>query len=448
LEDVIVQDTLQQRNGYSTTLDVNGTFTNNGIVQNAVIGNFTLEVFGDIINNGLFSNYTINLMHASNDQYISSDPAAMYAVERFYTNKAAGDIIAISNISFENTQIDGYNKTFDFSGGYNLSLDGGRIYRADIIGSTTADNYSVLYMDNGAYFYNSFGQNLELQGVVMTYGSASFEDILITGILENQEGYSVTTQIHGQLDNQGEIRNSLVGGNFTLDLYGDIINDGIWSHYYIYLKGDTPQHMSCLNGSVFDLTYLACQNTADLVIADNDLNFSGVQIDFTNNDLDFSAGYNMSLDGGRLYRCNIIATQTSIFDFTNDAFFYNSTLDLGTLDGAFRIYGTCTFGSIIINGVLENQTSYSAITTITGDVINNGEVRNNTASGNFTLNCQGNVTNDGLWTNYRTYFNGTTNQEILIKNDNDITSQVYFVSDMTGSPYQWNFNDTPLNNAV
>jgi len=446
LQDVIVMDTLQQPQGYSTTLDVNGTLTNNGIVKNATSGNYTLDVSGDINNNGLFSNYTINLMHASNDQYISCDPAGLFAIANFYTNKAAGDIIALSDISFENTLIDGYNKTFDFSGGFDLSVDGGRFYRADLIGSTVADNYSVLFMDNGAYCYNSFGQNLELQGIVKTYGSASFEDVLVTGTLQNRDGYSVTTSVHGQLENQGTIKNSDVSGNFTLDLYGDIINDGTWSNYYIYLKGDIPQHISCLNASIFDLTYFACQNTADLVIADDDLNFSGTQIDFTNDDLDFTGGYNMSIDGGRLYRGNVMATQSSIFNFTNNAYFYNSTLDLGTLDGACRIYGTCSFGSIIINGVLENQTAYSATTTITGDIINNGEVRNNTASGNLTLNCQGNVSNDGLWTNYRTYFNGTTDQEILIKNDNDITGQVYFVSDITGSPYQWNFEGSPLNN--
>ncbi len=42
----------------------------------------------------------------------------MYAVESFYTNKAVGDIIALSDISFDNTLIDGYKKTFDFSNGY------------------------------------------------------------------------------------------------------------------------------------------------------------------------------------------------------------------------------------------------------------------------------------------------------------------------------------------
>ena len=76
------------------------------------------------------------------------------------------------------------------------------------------------------------------------------------------------------------------------------------------------------------------------------------QIDFYNDDLDFTGGYNMSIDGGRLYRGNVMATQTSILDFTNDAYFYNSTLDLGTLDGACRIYGTCSFGSIIMIGCM------------------------------------------------------------------------------------------------
>jgi len=238
-----------------------------------------------------------------------------------------------------------------------------------------------------------------------------------------------------------------VSGNFTLDLYGNIINDGTWSHYYIYLKGDTPQHISCLNDNVFELSYFANQNTSDLIIADSDLNFSGAQIDFYNDDLDLTGGHNFSLEGGRLFRCNVLSTSSSIYDFSNDAYFYNSTIDLGILDGVFRTYGTCTLGDITINGILENHAGSSVTITITGNVINNGEVRNNLISGNLILLVAGNITNNGPWTNYRTDLNGTIDQEITIPNNNDITGQVRFISDASGSPYQWYFDGSILNNA-
>jgi len=447
LEDITVQDTLQNRHGYSVTSTINGTLTNNGIIQNAGSGNLTLNAYGNIINNGLISNYTLDLRHASNDQYISCSPGGLYSTTNFYSNKVAGDIIALSDISFENTLIDGHTKTYDFSGGYDLSVDGGRLYRTNLIGSTTAKDYSVLFMDNTAYFYNSTGQDLELQGTVQTYGSSSFENILVTGTLQNHDGYSVTTPVYGNIENTGSIKNSDVSGNFTLDLHGDVINDGTWSHYNIYLKGGTPQHMSCLNGRFFELANLYCQNTSDQVIADDDLNFSGANIDFANDNLDLTGGYNLSLDGGRLYRCDVSATPTSILDFSNDAYFYNSSLDVGELSGEFELYGTNTLGTITVNGALENSSGYSVTTTITGDVTNNGEVRNNTGGGNNILLIAGHVINNGPWTNYRTDFNGTTDQEITIQDDNDITGQARFISDMSGSPYQWYYEGGILNNT-
>ena len=60
--------------------------------------------------------------------------------------------------------------------------------------------------------------------------------------------------------------------------------------------------------------------------------------------------------------------------------------------------------------------SYNFNLQVNGDIINNGIIKDdNPSDDRLIFNTTGNIVNNNLWTNYKTVFNGISDQEISLK---------------------------------
>ena len=444
MTDIVVTDTLKNRHSVSVTSEFYGTLENNGVITQS--GNsFIMKVYGDIINNGECNNSYLRFAGTDN-QNISCLNNMPFSNTYIASEKTAGNVVAISDLYFSGIQADVSSQVIDLSGGYVLHLDGGRIYTANIIGSTGSEADAGIFGENEAYLYNVIANNtLKITGTVNLYGNTTLDNIIVEGILQNRAGISVTNYITGNITNSGTIQDNPGGGTLGLYIEGDITNNGSWSNVKIYLDGTADQHIGCLNNNTFELDELINNNSVGDIIANGHLSFTNTNINFGSYNLDLTGGYDLALNGGRIYRGNINGSGNESLTFTNAAYFYESSASDVQLDGVFMIYSTqCDLHNITNNGTLQARDNGSATLDCTGEFVNNDQVINSPVSGNLTINMDGNVVNNGIWTNYLTYFNGNSDQQIIIIDNQEIQGEVRFVSEVQVSPYQWYFDGAIL----
>ena len=177
-------------------------------------------------------------------------------------------------------------------------------------------------------------------------------NITVTDTLENNEyggGLGIQNlMIEGNLTNNGVIRDDDDTKNddrLSILITGDIVNNGLWSCYYVKLTGDQEQYITQAEGMVFD-SYFADLDSSSSVRANS--NITILQ--------DFDLGR------ATLYMENVMLRV--------DGWLYNGYIDncllknayiqnLTSLD-ALEIYGTvtCDEGNLFMNDVLVIDTSH------------------------------------------------------------------------------------------
>jgi|GEM_PF-6894016 len=422
-DNLVLEGTIYNYSSQWNTLVVNGSLTNNGqIINSPDAGTFYLEIGGDIINNGIWTNKNTKLKGIA-DQQISCLNMNKFACEVFENENTIGNATALTDLYFENCDIDLENHVLDLSGGHSLVIDDVKLYRANLVGNALAKEQCKLISSNDSYFYNSQAANITFEGIVDNYGTSTFENITVNGTLQNRIGNTVTTYINGYFHNYGTIRNNPGGGSLTLHMSGDIINDGIWSHKTAYLTGTADQYISCLNDKVFNLETLNNDNVSGNIVADGDLNFTNCAVDMENHPLDMTAGWDLSMSGGRLYRAQVSGGDGSAFNFNDDAYLYNSHVSDMIFTGTVANYGNCELHNPTIEGILQNRNNQSVTTIVTGAMINNGQIIKSPVGGNFTVHIYGDCENNGIFNVYKIYLYGDTDQHF------SCTEGMYFSCD-------------------
>jgi hypothetical protein len=78
-------------------------------------------------------------------------------------------------------------------------------------------------------------------------------------------------------------------------------------------------------------------------------------------------------------------------------------------------------------------TAYSVL--VQGGIENNGSITNNL--NNLTLTVLGDIYNNGIWSNFLTTLDGTSDQNIFLINGNPIEGQIRLDANFTGSTFVW-----------
>ena len=289
---VTVTDTLTGNiygGGYGVyKLRVNGNLTNNGLIKDdydtdGVLNADDLEILitGNIINNGIWEcNFTTLIGNATQTIYQSA--GKMFDGYLTYLGSAT-ELIAQSDITV--TKDLGLNNVTLQMNNYKLNvhrwLTNGKI------------NNCVLY--NGRLQNINSLNNLAITGTVTVDNGNVFQgSVIVQDTLQSNEYGGGSTVfpllIDSDITNNGLIKNINSGDMLSLEVTGNIINNGLWQNGYTKFKGTQDQHITLLNGHVFDGEFSDLDSTS-LIIANTDLTFSGninlgrATLDMQNNEL-------------------------------------------------------------------------------------------------------------------------------------------------------------------
>ncbi|MCD4829030.1 MAG: hypothetical protein K8R90_06330 [Candidatus Cloacimonetes bacterium] len=394
---------LQPISSSSYTFTVNGDMGNNGAIQNNGT-NLYLDVNGDITNNGTITNHKITLV-GSSAQTVSSSPDQPYEPNYFVCSNTGG-AVAGSGLEFYGYEVDFNGRALDLSG-HDFTW-ASRLVDIDIIGAgATLVGLPDSYIDNATV------SDVTIDGTVSASSSVTFTgSIVVAGILQGINTGHVSFTVDGDLVNNGAVRNDPSGYLLTINAYGDVINNGTWDIYRLYLLGASAQTLSCPAGQPFEVNYFTCNNTSGAV-AGSDLEIIGTGIDFNGYTLDLAGGpYDLTWNGG-LSEVNLVCATGSRLVGEAGSFINNSDANDVILDGTISVSNSVTFtGPIVVAGILQGINTGHVSFTVDGDLVNNGAVRNDPSGYNLTINAYGDVINNGTWDTYRLYLQGAAAQTL------------------------------------
>ncbi|MDY0103245.1 MAG: T9SS type A sorting domain-containing protein [Lentimicrobium sp.] len=435
---VTVTDTLESYvygGGYGIQkLKIIGNIINNGVVRDREDGrnadDLNILITGDITNNGIWTCNYVNLI-GTETQYIEQSPGKQF-VSNFYDLDASSDIVANTDITItkdialngSTINMQGYMLTLTswLSGGNieNAKLHGGYLNSVTATGSITI--YGTVTIDNG----NHFNCPVTVEDTLRsnTYGGgACYFDLMIDG----------------GITNNGVIKNYDPGHWFRIYVTGNIRNNGVWSNYTTLFTGDNNQSISQEDGTSFTCDFES-QNTAGNITALSDLHLLG--------SFNLNAGM-LKMEGYRI----------TLHNWIYNGFLDNAILRGGIIQGIsasdkLMIEGTVTVDDnnhlmcdVTVNDTLQCNTygggSKYYDLPIEGSLSNYGLIIS-FGSGMLRLYISGNLLNAGEWTNHLTSVKVIGELVLELVDNMSIEGDVQFEALEGPGPYQWSFNDAPL----
>ncbi len=433
---VTVTDTLTGNiygGGYGIyKLKVIGNLINNGVIKddydtggrpkisydvNSVLNPDDLELLitGNIINNGIWEcNFTTLIGNGT--QTIYQSDGKMFDGYLTYLG-SANELNAQSNITI--TKDFGLNNVTLQMNNHTLNvhrwLTNGKI------------NNCVLY--NGYLQNINSLNNLIITGTVTVDNNNVFHgSVILQDTLQSNEyggGSTVfTLPIIGDITNYGVIKNINDGDMLSLEVYGNIYNEGKWENSFTKFTGTSTHHITSLKNKVLsgDFSILDSSGT---VVADNDLIFSGninlgrAEIDMQNHEI--SLNNNRWISNGYIKNAKI----------KNGMLSHLRLLDQIEINGRVEIENNVdAIANIIVNDTL-STIAYGGGTgafyfTVYGNIENSG-LFGQIYDDVLRLYINGDIVNKGIWNtdqNNLMFFKNNTNCSLSCINTSSTNMQV------------------------
>ncbi|MDA3838568.1 MAG: hypothetical protein PF574_06255 [Candidatus Delongbacteria bacterium] len=441
--DVINNGIMQNYSSSPYTLIINGNIINNGSIQDNTGSSLTVYAYGDVINHSTWNCYRLDLK-GTTPQTLSLFNSAVFNTT-YLSNFNTTSILSGTDLSFLNTSLDFNDNTLELTSGFDLVLVDGYIEESVITGTSDSE----INLSNTAYISYSDITDCSLNGTVeIRTGVNLYGNVINYGILQNYSSSPYVLTINGNITNYGSIQDNTVY-SLTVDSYGDITNNSTWNCYRLDLKGTAPQTLSLFDSAVFNTTYFSVFN-ATSIISGTDLTFVNTFVDFNNNALDLTSGFDLILDDGYLTEAVITGISESEINLSNTAYLQNTEITDCSLNGIVQIgTGVKLYGEIANNGIIQNYSGSSYTLTINGNITNNGLIQDNPGGSFLIIDTYKNITNNGIWTNYYTKLVGTTDQNILIMNNSSFQNHYFSMfSEFTTEPLQWYFDGAILDSPI
>ncbi len=204
-------DTMRVANsGIGATIYLADDFINNGlIIKNGSTG-IGFHTTGTITNNGKWESSSIYFdqgaksVRCLNENYFETG--------YFYTNEK-DTIEATDDVNFVNTTVD-FKEGLFIGNGYNFNQSGSGYY---ITRNTTLSNFS-------------------LKGNIVGSNKLILSNVTVSDTLSGTN----TTTIYDNFTNNGFVMNNKTSYH-RIELFGDVINNGVWNNYALYIKGSENQ---------------------------------------------------------------------------------------------------------------------------------------------------------------------------------------------------------------
>lgn len=378
---------LQRYPAISSGLNIYGTFLNNGTIQS----DFSFQVYADIVNNGIWNNYSI-YFNKTEDQYFSCMNGHAFECDYFIEYNHNGRLIALTDAYFENCEISLNADTMTMASGKSLYLSGGRINQGTFVPENMTENFT-LTMSADAYVASACKiVNATLEGtILLSEVSYFYGNTVNNGILQKKPWAWGSANLYDNFLNNGTIQS-----DFSVQVYGDIINNGIWNCYGINFQSPADQHFSCSESHPFEVSQFIDYNHAGKLIALTDAYFVNCGISMNLDTLTLASGKNLYLSGGRINQATILSENFSEgFTLTMSANAYISEGNFynATLEGTIHTYYMAKFyGNTTNNGILQKWPTSTDAAFLYGSFLNNG-----TAHSSLYLEVYGDITNNGIW---------------------------------------------------
>ncbi len=462
--DATVSDTLQNGGGLGwVTPKFKAKITNNGVIRNNPKGNaLWLDCYGDVINNGKW--FPEKTFFASTQvQHISHAAGAEFNGNLLKISEAGTSdtfpLVASSDIVFNVNSFDaqGYKDGTSFWGifdmnGHSLTLRGPTLLARSVLKNVT----TLISRDSSVVQSISVNDSIAIAGsLTLIDGNVTFNgNVTIIDTLQNGGNLVwLTPKFKGKITNNGVIRNNPRGNELWLDLYGDVVNNGVWKPAKTFLGSTAVQYISQAAGVEFTGVLQkknsdGISDTFPLValsnIAVNASEFSceGYKDNYFWGIFDLNR-HSLTLAGATpLYRAVIKNVDTL---YCNDSSAISSTVFDGPLSigGNFTITNSDVYfnGLVTVTSVLQNGGGLGWVTlNVNKGIVNNGTIRNNPKGNELWIAVRGNIDNYGVWTNKKTTLIDSVDQVINVAGGKNITAPVIFDSRWSSGPYQWQKN--------
>jgi hypothetical protein len=218
--------------------------------------------------------------------------------------------------------------------------------------------------------------------------------------------------------------------------YGNVTNNGVWTFSDAHFANSTTQYITLAAGQEFACNNFINDDPASPVEALTDLVFSGTQLNFNNGQLimPVTKGGTLTLHGGYLYQIDLI-TNSGILEMDGGALLWDQTIvNNATLEGTVIIReDPVTFkGETVNEGILRNADNETIYWTyFDGNMTNNGIIRD--LNYDLYLRCNGNITNNGEWSNHYTEMMSYNSHEIYQGGIGEFTGEHFYAADTTGT---------------
>lgn len=417
------QGTIHGAAGYSVTLRLLGTFTNENTLYSPS-GSLSVYVDGDLHNDGTFhpssTSFRIGSTHKLSQTSGNTLEGYIYASE-------TDTIILTSDVTFFKGPIKGYNSAGYASinaGNHELTFDSCFVEYLNIYSQDTVRLIGTTLYNGTLNGMPHLQGNFEVNSSPKWYGN-----ITNHGSFRNTPGYSVTLTMNGSLTNMG----SITGSALYIDLYSDLFNAGTYSPSVTHVKGSLIRSFGQSAGHMFEGIYRTA-DTSDGIRLTSNCYFKKAAFD-GQNQAPFSIietnGHSLTADS-----CNITEFQI----VGNDSLHFNGTSLYSVRTRFSPVFtGLVTLSSNVIfengftnRGTLGPPSGYSIETNMYGNVMNYGAIsRLPGKSGSLRVNLYDTLHNAGTYQPQATYFMGTPN--VLSQTSDAQFEGSYYTSDTMSS---------------
>lgn len=427
--------------GINWTLTATQSFLNFGSCEDNATGSLAVYVGLHFAQGGVLNNYQVILNSTEPTTLYQDETAGPIACTYFQSWSGTAEYQMLSDLRFENCQVDLYSHTVHMSqngNNYGISLNSGILYRANL----DTEGLCGLALSNNCYLYAVTAEDIFLEGNVFYYLDNTFENLTIgeACTVNTWNNGSYNLYVYEDLICRGTIQNQT--GNVYLRLFGDLYNYGTMNSSFCYFMDTGFQYVyqspdaQPFTGNTWGKPSTV---TSGFVSMLSSLRFQNMTVDMNNRPLlmfDDTHNYGISADGGMIYRTTLGTNGFSDLTMSNDAYLYETNCGDIITRGTVQTYGNVYFQNCVNMGILRAWWSVQYV-YVYDDLINWGTITNDTDSNTY-FRVAGNLFNYGTISCYQMALNGTGNQICLIQGS--VSCPRFTIMSMMG-PASWYFND-------
>ncbi len=354
--------TLQNPPGVTAFLYVNGDFTNRGNCINNPGGGFLdLDLRGNFNHYYVLANRIIYLRKNSGIMNLYQDEqAADISCQQFLGQSTAIGYRMLSDLRFQNTFVDLNGKDLDMTNGlgnHDLSLTGGKLYRAKLL----TNGFANLSLYSGAYLHAVDAQDIILNGNSLIYLDVFFDNLTIPDY-STVSAYTAGTYnltVRENLICRGSLSDG-PSGDLYLKLYGNLENYYLINCTYVHFMSTGTQFLYQDPGAALFMPNTLGKPSSissGEVILLSDLRTVNTNIDMNNCDIVcFSNGldYSLTLEGGYLYRTDLLTQGFSSLSMSGGAYLHNVHGGDFILTGTIMPYIDVSFEDVVNQGTIQS----------------------------------------------------------------------------------------------